>query len=228
VKLRNSVKIKLIILNCVFIIAGWIHFKPTVINYLNINFIRSQNVSQFANSPGSAMIYQLMKNKENENSLDEWNILVAHIGGFLTPHPLRFLKEYQRHNKWYPQIIEEFLYVSFWFFGLLPLFLIYFKEKFLDYYYKIEQIPRPHVLCFLLSSLMFSIACFSILFHTPQLFRYKVPINIYFFSIILYMVVTKQNNSGAFFRKYKLFLLFYSLILVVYSLVYFFPFFLQS
>jgi hypothetical protein len=220
-KLNNRQRIFALVLGTVCLISIWKVYQPVILNYLNTNFIYSQNVEVFANNPGSAMIYKLMLYGNGENSLHLWNVFIAHLGSLFTPHPFRFIRESISAGSLKAHIFEEFLLVSFWFYSLLPVYGLYFYETFVSKWKDISKIQNMEVFKFVFASMVFSLASFSLLFMTPQMFRYKIPLNIYLFVTILVFIC--QNGVLQVLSKFKKFrwmIASYFVVIAAYSVLY--------
>lgn len=221
IRLQNRWKLIMVgaVLFC--LIFGWTQVREKVFAQANKNMFDIHNVERFASRPNGALIYQYMRFRGGENTLDEWNVMIAHIGGIITPHPLRFLREYQRDGIFDYHILEEFLFVSFWFFLLLPVYALFLKNEFFRNWRHLERIDKMEVFKFVLATFIFSMACFSLLFQTPQLFRYKIPLNAYLFTTILIFI--GRNGVKPVLqdlKRYKWWLCLYFVFLMFYSAIY--------
>jgi hypothetical protein len=198
-----------VIFLAIFVGAGWFSFKSTILDHLYGKYFDPTVVSEMKNSTGRALIYKVME--DTARPLTPWNILVAHV---FTPHPFRFVKEWTRDGKFKYHIFEEFIFVSFWFYLLLPLFVLYLKSK-------IKVGSRQEIFQIIFVSLLFSIACFSLFLRTSQLFRYKLPLNLFLFSVIAIYVHGKGLNSVLDELKlHRSWLGFYVFVIAVYSILY--------
>jgi hypothetical protein len=198
--------------------------KDHFIIYLYSNYINPHVVEQFASRSDGPFIYRLMVYKDGVQALHPWNVFIAHLGGFFTPHPLRFLKEALRDGQFQYSIVEEFLFVSFWFFTLIPVFFIYLRETlFLARGISLRFDTKIEFFKLILASLIFSMACFSLFFHTPQLFRYKVPLNIYLFlTILVFIDGLRKEERNQTLQRYRFVLAGYSIVIITYSGLLFF------
>lgn len=221
VRISDQRRLPFFIALAVLFVGFFSFFKDDISSHLYSTMFQPHKVQEFSNQPDGALIYRIMLNKEGVRSLHPWNIVIAHIGGFFTPHPLRFVREYFRDYEFDYHIFEEFLFVSFWFYLLLPLFVLYIIERFLKKFKAPQEINKSEVFMLTFVSLLFSLACFSLLLETPQLFRYKVPLNVYLFSaIIVYISQSGIQKVKYQLQKHSRWLVVYTFIVGLYSVVY--------
>jgi hypothetical protein len=186
--LEKKTRQKVLIASIVFLAILTPIYFSRVQAYLNFIFFKPDNVYKYAHDPKGAFIYKLMLYKNGENSLHPWNVFVAQIGGFFTPHPLRLIREYLRDSIWNADIVEEFLFVTFWFFTLIPVYCLFFKDKVLAKFKDINGNTGLFFFHFAFIAILCFFACMTLLFQTPQSFRYKMPLNVYLFITIIYYV----------------------------------------
>lgn len=217
----NSVKIGVLVFVMISSIVYWFEWRPQVLHYPYTTIISPDIVAEHATTPNGAFIYKLMLYKNGESSLHMWNIFVAHLGGFFTPHPLRFVKEWMRDRQFDYPVFEEFIFTSFWFYSLLPIFFLYLRDLFVRRIRNLHLVPKAEAFNFIFICMLFSMACFSLFFQAPQLFRYKIPLNIYVFGVtMIYVQMHAIEGVLQELKRLKSWLALYLFILASYSIFY--------
>ena len=193
-------------------------FKDPVLKKLNDTIFYYNNVTILAYTTNGALIYRFMMFDVGETTLQPWNVFVAQIGGIITPHPLRVIKEYQRDGEIKYHVLEEFLYITSWFFLLMPVFFLFLKDKI---FMSFKNARETFVFQTIFSFTILGLASMSLLYHTPQHFRYRLPMHLFFFMAIIFYL--SEKNSQEILDRLKqewIRISFYFVILTIYSVAY--------
>jgi hypothetical protein len=173
--------------------------------------------------PNAALVYALMETDIEKNTpLKPWNVLIAHVAGILTPHPLRVIKEWQREKLIKPQILEEFLFTTFWFFLFLPIFFIYIKDKlFWCFKDRKANLANVFLLSFLFYLVIFSMSSLTIISVTQAHFRYRLPCHIFMFiGLISYFYQLGYDKIKLRIYANRFLIISYSGFMFFYSILY--------
>lgn len=196
-------------------------FKDHILTHLYSNYFNPNSVEVFSKQENGAMVYKLMTYGEGIRPLNAWNVLIANTGNLVTPHPLRFIKESIRGNQFKYHIFEEFIFVSFWFFLIFPFFIICVKEKIFDL--NNQKLDLNHLFKLVFTIIVFFFSSMTLFYHTPQSFRYKLPLNIFLFiSVMIFLNYLGKSGLKRKLQQYKIFFLIYIVGLSFYSIIYFY------
>lgn len=221
VEIENKKKLWLFVGTSIFVLVSWIFMRQDVMAYLNLKFFKEGSVAYYAKLPDGPLVYHFMIHQDGENALHEWNMFVAHAVGVFSPHLLRFVKEYLRDGIFDLHILSEFVFVSLWYYVCLPFFLIFFKEQFWDKRKNFLLISPAQFFNFIFSFFIFTLASMTVFFSTPQTFRYKLPLNLYLFGSVLFLLRGLNRDSlKGIWTKYRVFFILYAVFLFAYSYAY--------